>query len=166
MAFFGAFFAALTMYWHGKLTGLALAWPYLVFALIGVAALCVIRLPGTGLVPSERVKRALIWSSAAEGIGIFVASNIVINVHHPDWLLPAMAVIVGLHFLPIAYAASSSVYYILGGVLIAAAGAGFVLSAPLGGVVAGVMAASSLWIAAIFAVRRDLRAKRSSAVAG
>ena len=37
--------------------------------------------------------------------GLLLAFNIVINLHRPDLLLPSMALVVGLHFLPIAFAA-------------------------------------------------------------
>ena len=38
----------------------------------------------------------------AEGLGIFLAVNIVINLGHPDLIIPAIALIVGLHFYPMA----------------------------------------------------------------
>ena len=65
----------------------------------------VIHLPGGGIKPSKEAERAIIWSSTAEEIGLFLASDIVIKLHRPDLLLPAMALVVGLHFLPIAFAA-------------------------------------------------------------
>jgi hypothetical protein len=36
------------------------------------------------------------------------------NLHHPEWLMPAVALIVGLHFLPIAWAAPFPPFYALG----------------------------------------------------
>lgn len=164
MSFFGAVFAALTMHWQWNVSGATLALPFAVFAAIGLAAAHVVRLPGSGIVPSQKVERAIMWSSIAEGVGLFLAANIVINLHHPELLLPAMALVVGLHFLPIAYAASFRPFYILGAALTAAAVAGFILGAPTGGTVAGLMAALGLWIAATLAVRRDRLAKRGSAL--
>lgn len=38
----------------------------------------------------------------AEGLGIFIGINIVINLGHPDLLFPVMALVVGLHFFPLA----------------------------------------------------------------
>lgn len=159
MSFFGALFAALTMYWQWGTSDVALAMPFIVFAAIGLAAAYVIRLPGTGFTPSEKTERAIMWSSIAEGVGLFLAGNIVMNLHRPELLLPAMALVVGLHFLPIARAASFRVFYVLAAALVVSAVIGFILGAPAGGTVAGFMAAIGLWVAAMLAVRRDWLAK-------
>jgi hypothetical protein len=90
-----------------------------------------------------------------------VAANIVINLHRADLMLPAMALVVGLHFLPIARAASFRPFYLLGATLILAAMIGAIVSAPGGGAIAGMTAAMGLWIASILAVRRDWRAKQA-----
>jgi len=161
MSFFGAVFAALTMFWQWQVSGLTLALPFIVFAAIAFAASCVIRSPGDGINPSERVERILMWSSIGEAIGLFLASNIVINLHRPDLLLPSMALIVGLHFLPIAYVALFRPFYILGTALILCAIAGVLLGAPTGGSLAGLTSACALWIAAAIAVRRDWRSKQT-----
>ncbi|PCD78521.1 hypothetical protein [Acetobacter orleanensis] len=92
-------------------------------------------------------------------IGLFLASNIVINLHRPDLLLPSMALVVGFHFLPIAFAAGFRPFYILGAALIVAATVGFVMGAPMGGEAAGFMAAGVLWLASGIAIRRDWLAK-------
>ena len=89
-----------------------------------------------------------------------------INLHRPDWLLPAMALVVGLHFLPIAAAARFRPFFALGAALILAAMLGFALPAPIGGDLAGFMGALSLWAAAAIAVRRDWWAKRSTTQPG
>ena len=162
MSFFGAAFAALTLYWQYGVVGFALAIPFLVFAALAFAAAYVLRRPGTGLVPSPRAERALMWASIGEGVGLFLAGNIVMNLHRPDWLLQAMALVVGLHFLPIAWAARFRPYFILGAALVLASIAGFSVPAPLGGAVAGLMAALALWTAALHAVRRDSLAKDGS----
>ena len=70
-----------------------------------------------------------------------------------------MALVVGLHFLPIAFAAGFRPFYVLGAALIVAAVAGFIVGAPMGGEVAGFMAAGALWIASGIAIRRDRLAK-------
>ena len=164
MSFFGAVFASLTLYWQLNVTGTALALPFLVFALIGVAATRVIRTPGEGITPSAKEERAITWSTIGESVGLFLASNIVINLHRPDLLLPSMALIVGLHFLPIAFAAGFRPFYVLGGALIAIAIIGFIVGQPWGGVLAGFAAAGALWIAARLAVRRDRLAKQGAQV--
>ena len=161
MSFFGSVFAALTMNWQWHITGAALVLPFVIFVTIALMAGYAIRLPGPGMKPSQKVERAIMWSSIAEGVGLFLASNIVINLHRPDLLLPSMALVVGLHFLPIAISAKFTPFYILGTVLIVSAVAGFVVAATVGGEIAGLMAAAALWTAAVIAVIRDRRAKMS-----
>ncbi len=163
MSFFGAFFASMTLYWQFDIVGPALAIPFVGFAIIGLAAARVIRQPGVGIFPSGKAGRIMMWSSIGEGVGLFLASNIVINLHHAELLLPAMALIVGVHFVPVAFAAPFRPFYMLGAALIFSALIGFVVAAPLGGVIAGFMAAVGLWIASVAAVRRDGRFKRANA---
>ena len=165
MGFFGSVFASLTLYWQWHLSGATLALPFLGFVMIGLAAGYVIRVPGEGIKPTPKEERAILWSSIAEGVGLFLASNIVINLHRPDLLLPAMALVVGLHFLPIAYAAAFRPFYMLGAALIVVAFAGFIVGGATGGEVAGFSAAGVLWLAAGMAVRRDwLAIERSSVI--
>ena len=76
-----------------------------------------------------------------------------------------MALVVGLHFLPIAFAARFGPFYALATALIIAAIAGFIIGTPMGGAVAGFMAAGALWLASGMAVRRDWLAKGGKAVA-
>jgi hypothetical protein len=159
MGFFGAVFAAVTLAWQYHVAGLVLAAPFAVFAAIALAAGYVLRLPGAGIVLPERVGRVIMWSSIGEGVGIFIAANVVQNVHRPDLLLPAMALVVGLHFLPIAAAAAFRPFYALGGALVVAAVAGATAAQPLGGATTGFAAAGVLWIAALLAIRRDWRAR-------
>lgn len=133
---------------------------FLAFALIGAAAGYVIRIPGDGIRPSPKEERAIMWSSIGEGVGLFLVANIVINLHRPDLLLPSMALVVGLHFLPIALAAGFRPYFVLGTALIGASIMGFLVGAPTGGELTGFMAAGALWVASGIAVRRDWSAKR------
>jgi len=160
MSFFGAVFASLTLYWQWHVSGAPLALPFLAFALIGAAASYVIRIPGEGMKPSPKEEHAIMWSSIGEGVGLFLVANIVINLHRPDLLLPSMALVVGLHFLPIALVAGFRPYFVLGMALIAAAIMGFFVGAPTGGRLTGFMAAGALWLASGIAVRRDWLAKR------
>lgn len=159
MSFFAAMFAALALGWQLHVTGLGLAAPLVPTGLIMLMALQVIRLPGEGAIPSKRGKRAIVWSSTAEGVGIFVGANIVINLHRADLILPVMALVVGLHFLPIAWGLAFRPFYGLGAVLIVVAIIGMMAPAPIGGVISGLSAALALWIASAFAVARDRQAK-------
>lgn len=162
MGFFGAVFIAMTLNWQWHVSGLPLALPFAGFVVIGLAALRVMRLPGLGITPSPRAEKAITWASIGEGVGLFLASNLVMNLHHPEWLMPAVALVVGLHFLPIAWAAPFPPFYVLGAALTAAGIAGVLLPAPLGGVLAGFAAALALWTASLVALLRDAGAKRAA----
>lgn len=162
MGFFGAVFASLTIHQHWQVVGIKLALPFIICLAIWAAAAKTIRLKGNGFVMSEKVKKVLVWSSTGEGIGIFLAVNVVNNLHRSDLRLPAMALVVGLHFLPIAHAASFRPFYILAAGLLLSAGIGFMAPAPVGGEIAGISAAVSLWFAAITAVSRERHAKQAS----
>jgi hypothetical protein len=162
MSFFGAVFATLTLHWQWHWQGAVLALPFLMFLLIVAAAMYVIRVPGDGVRPTPQEEKAILWSSVGEGVGLFLAANIVINLGRPDLQLPAMALVVGLHFLPIAHAAGFRAFYGLGLALILIAIVGFMLRAPTGGAVSGFMAAGALWLASGLAVRRDWLAKGRS----
>ena len=102
------------------------------------------------------------WSRIGEGLGLFAAGQTVMSIHRPELLLPAMALVVGLHFLPIAWSGPFRPFYLLGGALIVAAFLGFAIAPPLGGTIAGMGGALGLWTAAIAEVGRDRRAKLGS----
>ncbi|MDB5692793.1 MAG: hypothetical protein JWO81_1856 [Alphaproteobacteria bacterium] len=159
MSFFGALFAALTLSFQLGWTGIALGLPFVMFAAIALAAIAVIRRPGEGVSPSKRAERVIMWSTIAEGVGLFVAANVVINLGHREMLLPAMALVVGLHFLPMAHAIPFRPFYILGAALLAASALGFGIDPPAGGRVSGFSGAVALWVAALLAVHRDMQAK-------
>lgn len=157
MSFFGAVFFCLTLMWQRHVWGPVLILPFLIFAVIGSAALYLLRQSDGGNALSKRARRTLVWASTGEGIGIFLAINIVMNLHRPEWRLPAMALVVGLHFLPIAYGAAFRAFYTLGAALIVVALVSFVAPTSLSGYIAGVAAAMCLWIASLAAVLRDWR---------
>ena len=50
-------------------------------------------------------------ASAVEGVLIFLAVNVLVNVKRPDLIAPAAAIIVGLHFLPLARWLPARLYY-------------------------------------------------------
>jgi hypothetical protein len=65
----------------------------------------------------------------AEGLGIFLGINIVINLGHSDLVIPVIALIVGLHFYPLARVFKRTIDYWLAtwSVLIALCGIAFTL---------------------------------------
>lgn len=160
MSFFGALFFALTLtlqfHWKGSRLGL----PFLGFTVILLLASRVIRLPGKGISPSKKGERAIMWSTIGEGVGLFIAANVVVNVHHSEMLLSAMALVVGLHFLPIAYAETFHPFYALAITLLLGAAVGFAMPPPVGGMIAGFATGGALWVASLLAIVRDHQAKR------
>jgi hypothetical protein len=160
MGFFGATFASLTLWLQWHRTGPILAVPFVGFAAIAIATWSIVRLPGPGFVRPPGSGKVMMWSSIGEGIGLFVINNLAINLGHADLVIPAMALVVGLHFLPIAYWSPFRPLYILAAVIITGAVVGVLIAQPTGGAVAGFTAAVALAGAALAAMRREIRAKR------
>src|SRR4051812_42026322 len=68
---------------------------------------------------SKRRDRLVGIASAAEGVVIFVVANILVNVGWKDQVAPAIALIVGLHFLPLARWLPARSYYVTAAALVA-----------------------------------------------
>jgi len=49
----------------------------------------------------------------AEGLGIFIGINIVVNIGHPELTIPVLALVVGLHFYPLAKVFKRTIDYYL-----------------------------------------------------
>ncbi len=108
---FGALWAVL-----GALLSSAPVWEWLAIALLatafGVRAFRLLRanpavdgpLPAEAAERQRRRGRLFLWTSVGEGVGIFLAANIVINLGHSQWQPAAIMTVVGLHFLPLAAA--------------------------------------------------------------
>ena len=66
----------------------------------------------------------------AEGLGIFIAVNIVTNLGHADLTIPVIALIVGLHFFPLARVFKRTIDYYLatGATIVAVLGIIFTLN--------------------------------------
>jgi hypothetical protein len=127
---------------------------------MAIAAMLAIRLPGDGFVRPEGSGRVILWSTIGEGIGLFIVANLLVNLGHTDLLLPAMALVVGLHFIPIAYWVPFRQLYTVAAVIILGGVAGLSIHQPDGGEIAGFTAAGGLALASIAAIRRERLAKR------
>ena len=111
-------FAAFAGLWAaaGVFLSGASPWSWLPVALLvlafGARAVGVLRanpapaepLPAAVAERRRRGGRIFLWTNVAEGVGILVAVNVVANLGHPQWQIPAVMAIVGLHFLPLARA--------------------------------------------------------------
>ena len=49
----------------------------------------------------------------AEGLGIFIGINVVVNLGHPELTMPVLALVVGLHFFPLAKVFKRTIDYYL-----------------------------------------------------
>ena len=93
----------------------------------GVRALAVLRrnppvsepLPADVAAQRRRAGRIFAWTSLGEGLGILVAVNVAVNLGYPQWQAAAAMAVVGLHFLPLAYAFACRPHLVTGGALTA-----------------------------------------------
>jgi hypothetical protein len=86
-----------------------------------------------------------IWS-AVEGVAIFVGVTVCQNIDAPHAVAPVIAIIVGLHFLPLARGIPVPLYYLTGAALIATGSGALLLSEPARMAATGFGSAIILWI--------------------
>jgi hypothetical protein len=123
-----------------------LVWAALPLAVSAAILLWAARQPPDGE-PGPHVGRLVgVWSGV-ESVAMFLAANFLIKNHLADAVMPAFAIIVGLHFLPLARGIPLRLYYATGPALVLVGVAG--LLAPLGALVIGGMAAVIMWASAV-----------------
>lgn len=112
----------------------------------------------------ERRRRAgrlvAIWSSV-EGVAILVAVNL-LGPKGAELVSAAVALIVGLHFLPLARGLPQPSYYASGAALVLIGVAGFLVPALVGPVAVSLAAALTLWLTAghlVWTVRTPVAAR-------
>jgi len=121
--------ACFTLIWTGiayaGLHGTAYAWGLIVFLILAIVfvsnGISLFRLAKHfPKVESEEDKaegkKMGMWFGiifAAEGLGIFIAINIVTNMGHPELTIPVIALVVGLHFYPMAKIFKRTIDYYL-----------------------------------------------------
>jgi hypothetical protein len=89
--------------------------------------------------------------------------NVLENLHHDDLVFPAIVIIVGLHFLPLARGLPRPSYYATGAALIFTGLAALLLRAEQRPMTVGMSAALILWATSVPLI---LRARRSPATSG
>ena len=102
-----------------------------------------------------RIGRLVGICSAVEGIVIFATANLLTNMGMADAIGPAIAIIVGLHFLPLAYGLPARIYYLTGGAMVVAGAAALLLPGPERLPAAGIAAAGILWASAVAVILRN-----------
>ena len=158
-------FAAIWWIVGGRASGfpaaIAVGVPLLVSGTI--LALAWRRSPSTSA-PAPNSGRVVGIASAAEGLLIFVAVNVLNQTRRADWTAPVIAIIVGLHFLPIAKWLPARSYYLTAALLVAVGAIGLALPAgrPRTTVVT-VGAACILWLTSAAVLYRLRGAPRARA---
>ena len=107
--------------------------------------------PRETLPQEERERRGRLtgMASAVEGIVIFVAINVLINLGKAEYIVPVIAIIVGLHFLPLAHGIPVRMYYGTAAALIALGAVGCLpMSSERRTMIVGLGSAAILWITA------------------
>ena len=120
---------------------------------------------GAGLVPargSQVGKVVGLWS-AIEVAALLIAANVLEHFHRPDLMLPIGAIIVGLHFFPLARGIPVKLYHATGAGMVFVGLAGLVLPAAERSIAVGMGAALVLWATTLIIV---LRAPRTEPAIG
>lgn len=101
-----------------------------------------------------RTGRVIMWSTMAEAAAILLVVNIFRNVGLEDVILPGIALVVAIHFVPLGMASGLSRFYALAAAMVAASFAGFAIRGTGGTLATGMGAALTLWLGGIFALQR------------
>ncbi len=110
---------------------------------------------GTGNpVDGNHVGRVVGIATALEFIAIVITEKILIDLHMQTALMPAVVIIVGLHFFPLARWIPVPLYYRTGGALVAVGSVALLLPSSDRAIVSGIAAALVLWASGIMLVRR------------
>lgn len=109
---------------------------------------------------ARRNRLVMIWS-AAEGVAIFIAINVLVNVGHRDAFVPVVALIVGAHFIPLARGLPAPAYYVTAAALIALGLVGLAMPGRAERItLVSAGAAVVLWITAAIVLRRVANTRR------
>ena len=158
MSFFGGVFFSVALAQAGFAKLPFLLVPILVVAVIAAIAVRMIaRAPPARYTPSADARKIMSRATIAEAIGIPVVALTLANIGHNDLVLPGIAIVVGLHFVPMAYAIPFRRLYGNAALLVAGGVAGLILQQPAGSIISGAVGALTLWAASVFALARPRR---------
>jgi hypothetical protein len=138
--------------------------PVVVVAALGSVFWGVTRRRGaapSALDSAEEARRGRLvgWASAAEGIVIFVAANVLVNTGYRDAVAPMVALVVGVHFVPLARGLPAPAYYLTAAALVGLGAIGLMVGdLPTRLTVVSAGAAGVLWLTALSALYRARRA--------
>jgi hypothetical protein len=165
--------------WLGWGLGVADPAAWILWILLYLAAIVLITvairalLLGKALTKLHSVKRDQFWTehgtqfkliTSFEGVGCGIVVALAVHFHRQEMIAPGIALVVGVHFLPLARLLSFRIYYWVGAAIIVCATLAVLLfraEAVTG--VAGAGTGIVLWITAIYCVRRSRLFSRPTA---
>jgi hypothetical protein len=156
---FAALWAWVGLRFSGVATGLTLV-PFAVSL-----ALLAYGWRAAGMVPAggSRVGRVVGLWSTIEVVALLITANLLEKLHRPDLMMPCGAIIVGLHFFPLARGIPVRLYHATGAGLVIVGLAGLLLPATDRAIVVGMGAALVLWATALLIVLRAPQAASATA---
>ena len=161
VGFFGAAWLMLGMMSAGVSWQAGLAAVLPVFILIGfLGALARRRLPRIAEVETpekKRVMRVFMIVNVVQWVGIFGVANLLASLHLNAWIIPAIVLIVGAHFLPLARIFQAPQHVKTGIAMMVCAAAAVVLPVSVRDTVECVGAGLILWISAAGALYAAFR---------
>jgi hypothetical protein len=118
---------------------------------------------GSNLFPAggARVGRVVGLWSFIELAALLVAANVLEHMHRPDLMFPFGAIIVGLHFFPLALGIPVRLYLATGAGLVLAGLVGFAVPVAERPLIVGIGAAVTLWATAVVIVSRSRKLAES-----
>ena len=144
--------------------GLATVWVVPVLASLALAAAVTPLRGATGPVDDAdeaRRNRLVMQWSAAEGVAIVIAINVLVSVGHREAFVPVVALIVGAHFIPLARGLPAPAYYVTAAALVALGLVGLAMPGRAEGItLVSAGAAVILWITAAIVLRRVANTRR------
>ncbi len=115
----------------------------------------------------SRRRRLVGIASGAEGVLLFVSANILLNTGDSSFIAPVAAIIVGLHFLPLARWMPAPLYYFSAALLVALGLVGFMIAGTeQRGLLVCLGAAGVLWLTSIALLRNTYAPAQSAAARG
>jgi hypothetical protein len=104
----------------------------------------------------RRIRKLFIWISIGEGVAIGLVCILGYGLNHGDLVPVGIAIVVGLHFLPLAKVFEARIYYWTGGVIVAWSIFSWVaFHSQAMDVSAGIGTGATLWLTATFNLLRS-----------
>ena len=146
--------------------GVAPIWVALPWALSGVLMIWAVSDPATARPAGPHIRALVLRWSAIEIIAIIIATQVLVALHRPDAIFAAVALIVGLHFLPLARGVPARVYYGTAIAFVLASAGGMFLPRDQHAPAIGWAGSVILWVTMIARVAELRQDAASGAMAG